>query len=164
MHNYHSPTTRHHHNTNTSSQPPPAHHNENLNIINKQIQKQPTINKVNISFMGDNVNNTTNLNASPHGDAYKSSKRTNQQSSLEYQYASNVNSISRGGGFFPNLRSKGANGAISQPRETGLAQNGSNSVFLPLNNPKQTRMLALPILNEQLSLEDEGQKHSSSTQ
>ena len=101
--------------------------------------------------MGDNAN------ASPHGDAYKSSKRNNQQSSLEYQYASNNNGgVSRGGGFFPNLRSKGGNGAISQPRETGLGQNGSNSVFLPMNNAKQTRILALPILNEQLSLEDEG--------
>lgn len=134
MHHYHSPTTRHHHNTNAGgSQPPPNHHNENLNIINKQmIQKQPTLNKVNISFMGEGQTsavggNSSNLNASPHGDAYKSSKRNNQQSSLEYQYASSNNNnvgssgIYKGGGFFPNLRSKGANGAISQPRETLLA-------------------------------------------
>ena len=52
-------------------------------------------------------------NGSPHGEAYKSSKRNNPPSSLEYQYATNTaasnianSGISKGGGFFPNLRSK----------------------------------------------------------
>ena len=57
---------------------------------------------------------------------YKSSKRNNPQSSLEYQYASNsnglggINGASKGGGFFPNLRSKNG-GNVSVPRETNLA-------------------------------------------
>ena len=109
------------------------------------IQKQPTISKVNISFMGE-VGPNNNSNGSPHGEVYKSSKRNNVPSNLEYQYATNsnggnVNVSSIQKPFFPNLRSKG-----TQPRESNLAQNGQNSVF-PLNS-KPTRVLALPSLNE----------------
>ena len=69
---------------------------------------------------------------------------------MDYSYASvsnnNNNNLSnnsqigigaRGGGFFPNLRAK--------QRESNLAQNGSHSVF---PNPKPTRMIALPSLND----------------
>ena len=52
-----------------------------------------------------------------------------------------VSGISKGGGFFPNLRTKGG----PSQRENSLAQNGSNSVF---QNGKQPRMLALPVLND----------------
>lgn len=104
-------------------------------------------------------------NTSPQAEAYKQgNKRNMPATSLEYQYASSSNSnvnnigISKGGGFFPNLRTgKGPNGVISQTRENTLAQNGSNSVFPITTNggiPKQSRMLALPILNEQNSSED----------
>ena len=71
---------------------------------------------------------------SPHGDAYKSSKRNNPTSSLEYQYATNSNNIlgsnnaGKGGGFFPNLRSKNQ-GGITGPRENSFIQNGQNSLF-----------------------------------
>lgn len=132
------------------------------------MQKQPTLNKVNISFMGEAASSN-----SPQADAFKISgipKRNGPVSSLEYQYASNSNGtvnsgISKGGGFFPQLRNKNANGTVSQQRESNLAQNGSNSVF-PLGqlanpgNQKQTRLIALPLLNE----EDSVQQHSSSTQ
>jgi hypothetical protein len=80
--------------------------NENMNIMNKngvQIHKQPTLSKVNISFMGggnevaSNIGGTTTNNqpnaGSPHGGgvgdqhlSYKSSKRNNNNpSTLDYQ-------------------------------------------------------------------------------
>ena len=76
--------------------------------------------------MGENLAGINGAgNGSPQGDAYKSGKRNNMPSGLEYQYttnnqANNVGSsgISKGGGFFPTLRNKGG---PSQPRESNLA-------------------------------------------
>lgn len=73
------------------------------------------------------VGGTTTSNVansySPHGEGYKPSKRNNNNpSTLEYQaqYNSNQNNplslIGKGGGFFPNLRSKNVVGQ-NQARE-----------------------------------------------
>jgi len=78
--------------------------------------------------MGDASPGMAMANSSPQAEAYKQgSKRNIPNSSLEYQYGasssnSNVSNISKGGGFFPNLRTgKASNGAMSLPRETNLA-------------------------------------------
>jgi hypothetical protein len=76
--------------------------------------------QMNGSVINNVVGGCGPANGSPHAEVYKSSKRNNPPSSLEYQYASNSNNgISKAGGFFPNLRSKP--GAAGLPRETNLA-------------------------------------------
>jgi hypothetical protein len=106
QHTHHSPTRLEQGSIHGTYKGAGAHYNENMNIINKNggsmnmansILKQPTLAKVNISFMGgqgDNSSSNTHLvgvtnsnvghSSSPHGDAYKSSKRNNNPSTLEY--------------------------------------------------------------------------------